>query len=673
MSDKPLASRLSTIKSKAVTITVNEVKTPDCSTDVLSLYRANSSARMDNSNEWIIDVFPNFTPIIMYTMLMSTHHANTVNHREHSKSSVATICMYYMTVVYGFFLLNDLYVRPTPSAHARSWAEISWKREFTDYLLSLPVPEFLIPILSQFHSFQTEKSPNVFFVPSAAGFDHDQFFGRVFPLNMFAAIHDCAATLPGNSTRIEVLRDLYTRVLYTITAPGYSCLIPDLVGVTINQGTTTTANYINSRLYQVFTSMFNPVLFRDQQRRSTLAALSFNAPTYPTNQVNAYDLLFSATAANLRELKVILQAVTAVLSDAVPFKTSLSKFISDATASSILKHGYSTYALPTWSHTEIATKEATFLAITHHTLITEEARAQDFCFLALPDAAIPHRREITDVTYGTTAAPETAVALPANHTLYRRFPWCLRHNTEQDATWPSHEGNDLVGFSEETDVVPSVLVLDTDGASTMTAHLATIAGKIIESFELDGSTVEMPNALKSLGMQNCMFADSAIAYKYVRPGSYYRPRTAGSVLPPLNRVAPNSRPRLPAASLLHDRTLIMLPRFNPTINERADHTTLPGMTQKSPAGTIRYNQSFLGFRTVDRSSNAVELDAVPAMVENQLMVWSPYTYTPFESENHPFPDFADSRHYYLTNLRTFFGTDYNLVQVKHPYEAFPVV
>lgn len=111
-----------------------------------------------------------------------------------------------------------IYVRPAPSAHARVWAETSWKNDFANFLLSLPLPEFLAPILSQFHSFQTERTKNVFFVPSAAGFDHDQFFGRVFPLNMFAAIHDCTATLPGNSTRNQVLQDLYSRVLYTLFA-----------------------------------------------------------------------------------------------------------------------------------------------------------------------------------------------------------------------------------------------------------------------------------------------------------------------------------------------------------------------------------------------------------------------------------------------------------------------
>nr|WMN13753.1 coat protein [Betapartitivirus sp. 'aconiti'] len=673
MSTSSTNPRLSAIKSKAVNLVFQDLKIPDSSADILDLFRANTAARTDSSNEWTIDVFPNITPILMYVMLMSIRHAESVQHREHSKSSVATICMYHMSVVYGFFLLNDLYVRPAKSAHARSWVETSWKNDFVTFLLSLPMPEFLAPILSQFHSFETERSRNIFFVPSAAGFDHDQFFGRVFPLNMFAAIHDCAATLPGNSTRNQVLQDLYSRTLYSITNPAFTCVIPDLIGITIDQTTNTTANYMNSKLFQVFSSMFNPVLFRDFQRRSSLAALSFNAPRFATNNVNAYDLLFSATSANLRELKVVLQAISAIISDSVVCKSSLSSFISEPSASSIIKHGYSSYALPTWSHNENANKPTLFAAVTTQTLVSEEDRAQDISFLQRPAAAIPTDHTIRQFTYAASAALDTPVAITANHTIVPHFPIALRHRTTQQNGFPRHDNESLVQFSDAINTAPSVLVLDTDGDQTISAYLPLLAGKIIESFELDGSTIEMPDASKSLGMQNCMFADSAIAYKYVRPGSHYQPRAAGSIHPPLNRALPNSRPRLPASSLLHDRLKIMLPRFNRAIHEQGPFATLPGMTPITPVNVMRYVQSFIGFRTVDGSSNAAALDAVPGMSEQLLLVWSPYTYTPYESDDYPTPNLGDSRHYYLTNLRTFFGTDYKLVQCKHPYESLPVV
>lgn len=576
-----------------------------------------------------------------------------------------------MAVVYGFFLLNDMFVRPAPSAHARSWLNVHWKHDFANYLLSLPVPEFLTPILSQFHCFTTDRTKNVFFVPSAAGYDHDQFFGRVFPLNMFAEIHDCTATLPGNSTRNQVLQDLYSRVLYTIRNPAFTCVIPDLIGITIDQVTPTTANYMNSKLHQVFNAVFNPVLFRDSQRRSSLAALSLRPSTYPSNHVNAYDLLFSANSANMRELKVVLQSVSAVLSEQIPFKMTLSQFISEGSASAILKHGYSTFALPTWSHNINTTKSTTFAAVTQHTLVSEEDRAQDISFLQRPTAEIPHSRVPRDVFYATAAEPEIAVNLPANHVITRHLPFALRLGAPADNGFPRHDNDDLTAFADDVHTAPAVLVLDTDGDLTITAHLATLTGKIIESFELDGSTIEMPDVRKSLGLQNCLFADSAVPYKYVRPGSAYHPVPAGSILPPLNRAAHNNRPRLPASSLLHDRTAVMIPQINFTIAE-ANVRFLPGLRLRTPVNVLRYVQSFFGFRTVDESNNDAALDAVPGMPENQLLVWSPYTYTAYEGEQYSGANPSSSRHYYLTNLRTIFGTDYNLVMVKHPYEAMPV-
>lgn len=662
-----------TPKNQTVELVFQDTKVPIPSDNFMESIRSNAAAHTDTANQWIIDVFPNMTPILLYVMHYTHLYAQATEYRIHAKSSVYTLCMYFMTIVYGYFLLNDIYTRPARSVHARIWIESSWRSEFVKFLTTLPVPDILKPILSQFHPFTTARTKNVFFCPSAAGFDHDQFFGRTYPMNMFAAIHDCTATLPGNSTRTDVFRDLYSRILYSITAPAYTCVIPDLIGATPDQTTRTTINFMNSRLYQTFNSLFNPVLFRDSQRRAALAALSFTAPTYPTNHINAYDYLFSATAPNLRELKIVIQSVIACSKDVFDVSGTLGSYVSDYSSSSIVHHGYSTYPLPVWSHTDDATKPQTFTAATIFQLVTEDARAQDICFLQRPAAEIAHTRRITDLTYASTATPTVPATMPANHGIFRIWPYCLRCDNDAENGFPRHDNEDLVAYSDEIHTAPSVLVLDTPGDTVISAHMPTVVGKVIESFELDGSTIAMPDARKSLAMQNCMFADSAIAYKYVRPGSYWRPRAAGSILPPLNRALPTARPRLPASSLLHDRTKVFLPQLNAHVNAIPENNLLPGFTQLTPVNVIRYVQSFFGFHTVDRTANDAALDAVPGMAEGHLMIWSPYTYNPYESDDYPLPALDASRHYYLTNLRTIFGTDYNLVSVKHIYESYPAV
>lgn len=658
------------LKRKSVDYVIERVPRPTPVLDIMKMFQANSNIYFEVSNSWTIDVFPNMIPIIMLIILTSIRDYGLVTNREYSKITPSTLCMYYLSIVYGYFLINDLEVRPQTSAHARPWKDCSYKRDFTNVLRSLPVPEFLTVILSQFHATETDRTRNVYFVPSAAGFDHNQFFGRLFPVNFFAEVHDCLATLSSSSSLNQILQYLYTRPLYTI-GDDFTCLIPDLIGVTLDRTTATTANYMNSKLFQVCNCLFNPALFRDVQRRPTLAALSFQAPVYETADINAYDLMFAATPNNLRELQVVLQAVAAVL-DPIPTSGRLDSFIAEKSGNAILMHGYSSYALPTWSHGEETAKVTSFGAFTMLTRVSPTSRARDFSFLQRPAAAIPTTHAVTDVIYAAATAPDIAVDLPTGHVLTRRFPGSLRANTNAAHPFPRYDDTSLIHFDDAYDVCPHVLVLDTEGNQGINAYLATLTGKIIESFELDGTVIEIPTVSRPVGVQNCLFADSAIPYRYVRPGSEYHPRAVGSVLPPLSRSVPPPSTRLTAASILHSRNSIMLPRFQNNINDVLG-TTLPGMTATPGAISAAYCQSMIGFNCCDGNNNANANDNVPAMPTSRLLLWSPYTYTPYEGANWPVPDYADSRHYYLTNLRTIFGTDYNLVEVDHPYQAFPVV
>jgi hypothetical protein len=670
-----LAARLAAFKSKTADLEVKEVKVPDSSADVLTLFESNSSARADSANEWTIDVFPNMIPIMMFILSMALQHAGLTDHRSHANSSVATIALYHSALVYGFFLLNDMYVRPSPSAHARSWLQSTPRNLFASFLLSLPVPDVLVPILSQFYASETERSRNVFVVPSAAGFAHEHHFGKFIPLTAFAAIHDCTATMPGNSPRLEVLKDLFSRDLYVINQANpafhFTCSIADIIGVTMDQTTNTTFNYLNSKFYQIFTSVFNPVLFRDFQRRSTLATLSLEAPHFTSDHPNAYDILFGFSSANLRVLRVVLQAVSSVLSGRVSMKKNLGQIISDASGAEIFRHGYSTYALPTWSSNVNLTRTQiqTMNAYVH---VSEEDRATDISFLTAPTTRPIAGNTITAAQYVDENGHP--INLPANRRIHNVPPYSrVLDGVLTRPVWPSLTA-DLVLFDDMIHTNPRVLVLDILGDKTISAHLATLTGKIIETFEIDGTTIELPNIDKPLGLQNCLFADSAIPYKYVVRSLRFYPRAAGSILPPLRRAPPNSQPRLPASSLLRNRLSITNPIFTPqVIDVLPNRVDFPGLTTQANIDWIRYAQSFVGLRTCSGANNRPDQDHVPGMEHGRLYVFSPYSYTPYEDDDEPIPDLSASRSYFLTNLRTLFGTDYNLIEVKHPYEAMPVV
>jgi hypothetical protein len=308
-----LTSKLAALKARSVEVTFKDTEAPNTSSDIMELFLANSGIKSETANMWTIDLLPDFIKPITFIMLLVRRITAISDARAHPKISAPTVIMYYVSLLYGYFLLADCKVRPTPSAHARLWKESSWRSEFLEFLADLPVPEELETILKQYAPFETERSKNIFFVPSAAAFNLKHYFNRFLPLNLFGVLHDAACTLPGNSTRVNVMSHVLSQVLFTQINPATAreYCVANFLGYSLLDNNH--AEYINSKFHQVFTSVFNPVLFRDYQRRSTLAEIGLSRPAFKSNDPNAYDILFSASAPNLAELKVVLQTVASLL------------------------------------------------------------------------------------------------------------------------------------------------------------------------------------------------------------------------------------------------------------------------------------------------------------------------------------------------------------------------
>jgi hypothetical protein len=667
-----LANKLSNLKNKSVVLEVKDVKYPDNIADPLALFEKNSSPKTASANDWTVDVFPSQIPIFMFIMQLAASASAAADHKNQAKSSLATFVLYYAVCLQGFFLLNDLHVRPTPSAHAASWSTISWKNAFAEYLLSLPVPDSMKTIFAQLAATETNRTKNVFFVPSAAGFHLHHFFGRFVPINFFSSLHDCIATMPGNSKPSDIQQDFLSRTLFKFVAnyiPNktfVSCA--DILGIHTDG---TSATYATGKWYQVFSSVFNPVLFRDFHRRSSLATLDLQTPNFKkTASINAYDILFSATPYNLSELKTVLDHLQPIIKSVVPMSKSLSQVISEASGINILQHGYSTYALPTWiANPDSANK--TFLSGTGK-LKSEDYDSRSTVLTFLKSG--PTRPTGRDITVGTLLG-----TTPTFNTL--TWPWSLI-STSDVPTHPYPEDSRFVSFDDEVHPTPRVLVLDVLGSESVAAHLATLCGMIIESFELDATTIEHPNVDKSLAAQNSLFADSAIPYKYVVRATRFYPRTTTELPPVLARHLVKPSTSQPAASLLHSRTAVHLPEIKKLANKATgtghildptSTTGIPGMTKISSANWLKYCQSFLGLLTLNPNSQD-DADNVPEMELGRLYLWSPYTYTPvYDSDcSDLVPDLSLNRSYFLSNLRSIFGTDTNLVEVVHPFVAMPV-
>jgi hypothetical protein len=676
-----LAARTAALKSRTVEVSFKDTDAPDTSGDILTTFESNAGVKSETANEWIINVFPDFMVIITYILLIVRRFSLADDARIHPKVSTPTVAMYYVSILYGYFLASDCYLRPTPSANARLWKESSWRHEFLEFLMTLPVPEDLVPILAQFAPSETERSKNIFWIPCAAAFSLKHYLGRFLPINFFSVLHDSASSLPGNSTKVAVMKHVLQQKLIRInTNPAAyrtHYFMANFLGYSLDQTTATTANYINSKFHQVFTSVFNPVLFRDYQRRSSLAEIGISAPIFKVAEPNAYDILFSATGPNLAELRVVLQTVSSFLKGNVKCTKTLGQLLSEPSGNEITAHGYAEFALPIHI-SNAATSD--FDAVTALQRVEFDARAADISFLTAPAARPARNTNVYNVIYHD--AGHTAAAIPANHHIHNYWPFSLLSNTahNNDTAYPSLT-TDLVLFDENRHTTPRTLLLDIGNALKSASAVPLLCGKIIYSFELDASTIEQPNIDKALGMQNVLFADSAIPFERVIFSTKWYPRAAGSVFPPLKRAPANSTRSLPASSLLHDRTKVYQPLV-PSGVFTATHTQtaiidaapahLPGFTQRQNVDWLRYAQSFLGFRTTKPTDAAQTASAIPGMENGRLLVWSPYTYITYEDSDDVTVDYSATHRYFLTNLRTLFGTDYNLVEMKHPFEALPV-
>nr|BBU59859.1 capsid protein [Rosellinia necatrix partitivirus 25] len=632
-----LANKLSNnaqkVKKFSTNITFNEVKTPVPTDDFVARFRANTAARLDSANEFIINVLPNMVTILCFILFHVNQLVPALEASKHAKISAATFTAYCLAIVYAHIFANDAYVRPVPSQHAYEWLNNAKKNDFIEFMLTLPVPEFLEPLLTKLTATSTERRANVAFVPSPAGFFYSMHFGRIFPIAMFTHLHDVAAEMPSNSSPSATMSDYFLRPLYTITTlmtgvTNFSASSAHFLGTWFLSGGTAAASQSSygSKLEQLFQSVFNPVLFRDYQRRSTLASIALAAPTFADRFMNFYDFVFSCSSRtatmNLAELKVVFQSIASAMNGNIPTKKDLATFISSSTGIEILDHGYSVSRLPTFHHSR------TFPV----TMTTRPARvsAEDFSsairFLRTPtEANMPTRIDYPTIT-GTCQTDRQHRVTLSNFT----NPFNRIHSDNSGQQVPRF--SDFITFSEDTHVYPKVYVMSI-GSSTVDAWKSTAFGFVIETNDLDGTVIPVPNTELNLGIENTWFADSAIPVRYCFWQISFDVQATTSFAFALKRTIAPRQTRFPAASLIADRLKINLPRMNARGATLTNNNPFVGLTQVDRVNWPQMVQSFFGFRTADRRSRSTNDDQIPDLANGRFLVWSPYTYVGVEGEN----------------------------------------
>nr|ARW80022.1 coat protein [Cucurbitaria piceae virus 1] len=639
-----------------------ESKIPEPSQDFVSKFKENSGARKDYSNRFTIDVLPNFVPILTYVLYHVNQYTPLLEAPRHAKISAGTFTAYCLSVIYGYILCCDLYVRESPSMHAMSWEDDARKQRFVEFLSTLPVPDFVSVILLKLTPTTSEHRGNISFVPSAAGFTYHTHFGRFFPVNMFTNIHDLAAETPSNTSPAEVNVKYISRSLYTLNSlngitQDFDASPAHFLGTYFRSGNTA-ASY-SSKLEQVFQTVFNPILFRDYQRRQTLASISIVSQTYPDEHVNFYDLVFSASSANLAEYRIVFQSIAGAMKGVVKCPGDLAHYFKSFSGNDILRHGYQFFALPTWHHTPIDFPESGF------------SRPKRVSPLDFATAVHFLQAPVLPVTT-TYAQPKGVCQTDAEHPVTVTFD-NTRNRLSPDEQAPARPNlqSDFTTFSETLHLFPKVYIFTLSG-STIDAWDATAFGMVIENTDIDGTVVPFPNTNLSLGIENTWFADSSIPYYAAYSATFFSTTDTTHHAHSVKRFTSVRQTRFPAASLLIDRTSIILLRFRATgVSVPTGTNMFPGLIQQNGWNWINWSLRFLGFRTSDPRSHTAASDAIPGF-DRPLLIWSPYTYTGYEGDDDFSSDFKTTKSYFITNLRTLFGTDVPLVEVSNGLESMPI-
>lgn len=660
-----LSARISKAATKGQAIEFKPIENPPPMDTFENMFSAASGAHKDFANVHTINVLPNFVPIICYILFHVSANINALEMTGHAKISAATFAAYCLAVVYAHILVCDFDIRQPPSQHAAAYDQVQYKKDFLDYLRDLPVPQFMQPILNQLLPAADELRPHIWFVPSTAGYSFHHHFGRLFPLSAFFQIHDTVAELPGNSPRHEIIADLLSRPLYKISTlsnsrTDFAASIGHYFGFGLsNSGS---SSYFESRLYQSFTSLFNPVLFRDYQRRRTLATVSITPLTFSSASHNAFDFMFGSRPNNCSEMRVIFDAISRAMKGSIPISGTVTDTFKNASGSKIMSHGYGEFALPTASAADILAPSSTAKTMTS---LSPSEFATHLRFLVKPTATA---NKTPSQPSGTCTADNTH-AVTLSHV---SWPFNLLSATAATTLKPNPD-SDYVLFNEKEHLFPKVQVLNYPDASTVDAWKVTAFGMVIESLEFDASIVPHPSIQIPNGIENSWFAESSVPLSFaVRLSRFGTSRALPSLL---KRANPIRSTRFPAASHLVNRAEVVLPHPASSITDELLSNTIPGLTNSLLFTTLQKSLRFIGFNTVDARSHGSNDDAIPGVSPGSLLVWSPFTYVGYSDNDYdevaPM-DYSLTRAYFITNLRTIFGTRFPLIELKNALDAMPV-
>jgi hypothetical protein len=606
----------------------NAIPTPK--NDIFERMDLGHKLSQDNSIDDTIDAFPDTRYPLKYIIYNVMKLYKTLD-QERPLLSPSSFVAYCLFQLYAFALINDVYGRPHPSFPANQFMDADSRNDLLDAFCNSFVAPFMLTLFHALSNTSDPRRPGLQYFCTLAGSRFKTDFGRYIPAQIFIAAHNMSCEADTSRNVASAMAGLINTILFIDVHDN-----DDQIRVAhyLSAGVSDTTFY-DSWLYEAVKTLFSPVTGKSLLRRTNIESI----PLDPAHRCfdmhcndadsNQYVLFTNSDKDNIYAMNDFISAFSNLIDSSFPTSVKLGSIPDSQSGTTILVHGYSSFALPTWHSREI--KKDTELKLTTKLRTTKYAEETKF---------------LQAITY-KKSAKNSYPAVPGGMSPDLYLIRDVAHDPKKD---PDHE----ITFDSEHNEFPRVLYLDPYTSGDGPVSLAMLSGMLIESFEVDGSSVPMPDSNIGLAPNNRQFLQGSLPLKFIHHG--YKDSLHHDISP-VNRSVAKSR----VQKISHDLYDMAQNRLGYLDIDSADTSQV-----LRPIGfnlVEHIHSAFSMFSKLSFSTNALP-DPQPASLD----VWSPYRYVSSRSEEQP----SETKTFMIFNFRTLYGTHIPLVSTRHPALVIPL-
>lgn len=413
------------------------------------------------------DVFPDLRYILLYLIFFITKEYKNLEQRDDPYLSPASLLAYCLTLVYAHLLTCDRYIRIKPSPACKEYIDDPDRKRYHQHLLNSWIPPFVADLIEILTPTNDPRRPGIEYIPTAACFTPELDFGRFFPITMFTKFHDILARTTSRAEPHALYSTWFDFEVYDQTP------VAQIFGI----DPTGTNSIYEHWLYQAIVSLMNPVTSRYIANRPVFSRIPTLTISNDTENRNPYTILLGSTDDNLMSLTSWLKTMSTHAKEHLNAKLQLGACYDDLVGTTIMIHTVSEPSLPTWHR------------YTHKTS-TKDAPSEQ--------TVSDYQKKLKWLINNEFTAPSTPLTFP---NLVSDAVKNLLRLTKNKYD-PDVDMDKYIIFDKKTHVTPRQRIFDPYDYSASKSAFPIVSGLRIESFELDGFEVPLPNMRNSLATDN---------------------------------------------------------------------------------------------------------------------------------------------------------------------------